>query len=172
MEITALIGARVWGPDGALIGLFESVTVPEVKNKKEESKPTDSIGTRRLPGISLEPMEAKFKASGFNPDFHAGAHNPFFDLGLQIRSNCVISRGQGKVEGKLAKFNIRGWFSDPKTGEYQQGTSAKPEYNFEVHAYELEYDGRMLIKIDIDNEIWEVDGVDVIESFRKNLGSA
>jgi P2 family phage contractile tail tube protein len=170
MEVTSLIGAMVYGPNGALFGLFDEVTVPEIKNKQDEKKPTDAIGTRKVPGISLEAMEASFKATGFNSDFHALTSNPFFELGLQIRSNQVKARGSGKVEAKAVKMNLRGWFPESKEGTFKQGEAANPEYKFNVHSVELEVDGRMIKKIDIDNYIWEVDGKDVIADFRKNLG--
>jgi len=39
-----------------------------------------------------------------------------------------------------------------------------------VSAMELTVDGRQLKKIDIDNYIWQVDGVDLLADFRANLG--
>ena len=146
------------------------MTLPEVKSKAQENKPTDAIGTRRLPGISLDPMECSFKAQGFNPDFHALAANPFNEVNLQIRSNRLTARGSGKAEAQPVKMNLRGWFSSAKEGAFKQGEGAQCEYKFEVSFIELEVDGRQLKKIDIDNYIWEVDGKDLLADFRANLG--
>jgi len=57
-----------------------------------------------------------------------------------------------------------------KEGSFKQGEGAQCEYKFEVSAMELTVDGRQLKKIDIDNYIWQVDGVDLLADFRANLG--
>jgi len=170
MEVTSLISAMVYGPAGAMYGKFDEITVPEVKNKTQENKPTDGIGTRRIPGISLDPLECTFKAQGFNADFHALAANPYKEVNLQIRSNLVVARGQGKVGAKAVRLDLTGWFSSAKEGSFKQGEGAQCEYKFEVSAMELTVDGRQLKKIDIDNYIWQVDGVDLLADFRANLG--
>jgi P2 family phage contractile tail tube protein len=172
MEVSSLLGAMVYGPDGAMYGKFDEITVPEIKNKIQENKPTDGIGTRRLPGISLDPMEATFKATGFNPDFHAMAAVPFKEVGLQIRANLLTARGQGQAAGKAVKMELKGWFSSSKEGAFKQGEGAQCEYKMEVIAMKLEVDGREIKEVDIDNYIWRVDGVDLLADFRKNLGIA
>jgi P2 family phage contractile tail tube protein len=171
MEITSLMSAMVYGPDGAMFGKFDEITVPEIKNKVQENKPTDAIGTRRMPSISLDPMEATFKAVGFNAKFHAMASNPFRnDIGLQIRSNLLSAKGKGQVVGKPASLELRGWFSSPKVGSFKQGEGAQCEYKMEVHAIKLIVDGKTLTEIDIDNYIWRVNGEDLLKDFRANLG--
>jgi P2 family phage contractile tail tube protein len=170
MEISSLIGAMVYGPDGALFGKFDEITVPEVKIKTQEQKATDMIGTRRLPGISLDPLEATFKAQGFNPDFHALTANPFKEIGLQIRSNLLRARGQGIAGSAAVQLNLSGWFSSAKEGVLKQGEGAQCEYKMEVHAFKLTVDGREIKEVDIDNYIWRVDGKDILADVRKNLG--
>ena len=125
-----------------------------------------------MPGISLDPMEATFKATGFNSNFDAMASSPYTEIGLQIRANLCVARGQGKAEGKPVKMELKGWFSSAKVGSFKQGEGAACEYKMEVIAMKLEVDGRELKEVDIDNHIWKVDGVDLLADFRKNLGIA
>jgi P2 family phage contractile tail tube protein len=170
MEVTSIIGAMVYGPGGAMYGKFDEITVPEIKAKAQENKPTDGIGTRRLPGISLEPLEATFKAQGFNPDFHALTANPFKEVGLQVRSNRLTARGVGKADAVPVRLDLKGWFSSAKEGAFKQGEGAQCEYKMEVTALKLVVDGREIKEIDIDNYIWKVDGQDLLADIRKNLG--
>jgi P2 family phage contractile tail tube protein len=172
MEVTSLIGGMVYGPGGALFGKFDEITVPEVKIKTQEQKATDMIGTRRLPGLSLDPLEATFKAQGFNTDFHALTANPFSEVGLQVRSNQLTARGQGRAACAAVKLELKGWFSSAKEGALKQGEGAQCEYKMEVHAMKLTVDGRDVKEIDVDNYIWKVDGKDLLADFRKNLGIA
>jgi P2 family phage contractile tail tube protein len=172
MDVTSIIGGMVYGPQGALYGKFDEITVPEVKVKTQEQKATDMIGTRRLPGISLDPLEATFKAQGFNTDFHALTANPFNEIGLQVRSNQLTARGQGRATCAAVKLELRGWFSSAKEGALKQGEGAQCEYKLEVHALKLTVDGREIKEIDIDNYVWKVDGEDLLADFRKNLGIA
>jgi len=171
MEVSSILSAMVYGPSGAMYGKFEEITVPEVKNKVQESKPTDAIGTRRLPGLSLDPMEVTFKAVGFKADFHAMASNPYEEVSLQIRSN-LMTAGGGKAQHKPVRMDLRGWFSSAKEGALKQGEGASCEYKMEVHAMKLVVDGKDIKEIDIDNYIWRVNGADLLAAFRANLGIA
>ena len=54
----------------------------------------------------------------------------------------------------------------------KQGEGANSEYKMEVIAVKLVVDGREIRDIDIDNYIWRVNGIDLLEEFRKNLGIA
>jgi len=170
-EITSIIGGMVYGPDGAIFGKFESITVPEAKNKVQESKATDGIGTRRLPGLSLDPMESTLKAVGFKKEFHAMASNPYKEVNLQVRSN-LLKAGGGQAEHKPIRLEMRGWFSSAKEGELKQGEGAACEYKLEVHAMKLIVDGVEIREIDIDNYIWRVNGEDLLLAYRQNLGIA
>lgn len=169
MEVSSIIGAMVYGPGGALHGKFDEITVPEVKNKVQESKPTDSIGSRRLPGLSIDPMECTFKAIGFKADFHALASNPYDEINLQVRANMLVAGG-GRAQHKPVRLELRGWFSSAKEGTMKQGEGANCEYKMEVHAMTLYVEGQELKAIDIDNYIWRVNGNDLLADFRANLG--
>jgi len=160
----------VYGPEGALYGKFDEITVPEIKNKSQDNKPTDFIGVRRTPSVSLEAMEATFKAQGFNEAFHALAANPFKEIGLQIRSNQLKSQGQGKAVAAAVRLDLKGWFSSAKEGSFKQGEGAQCEYKFEVHAMKLVVDGKDIKEVDIDNYIWRVNGEDIIADIRANYG--
>jgi P2 family phage contractile tail tube protein len=170
MEITSIIGAMVYGPNGAFFGKFDEITLPDVKIKAQENKTTDSIGVRRVPGISLEALEATFKAASFNAEFHAMASNPYEEVGLQVRSNMILARGQGRAQGKGVRLDLRGWFSSAKEPGIKQGEGGQCEYKLEVHALKLTVDGRVIKEVDIDNYIWKVDGKDLLADFRRNLG--
>jgi len=170
MEISYLMGAMVYGPKGALFGKFDEITVPEVKTKAQEQKATDMIGTRRVPGLSLDPMECSFKAAGLRPDFHAMASNPYAEVSLQIRSSLMVAKGAGKAEARPVRLELRGWFSSAKEGAFKQGEAAQCEYKMEVHAMKLEVDGAEVKEVDIDNYIWKVDGQDIIADVRANMG--
>ena len=167
---TNIIGGMVYGPKGALFGKFEEITVPEVKVKTQEQKATDMIGNRRVPGLSLDPMECSFKAAGLRPDFHAMAANPFNEVSLQIRSNLVVAKGAGRAESRPVRLELRGWFSSAKEGVFKQGKAASCEYKMEVHAFKLEVEDKEVKEVDIDNYIWKVNGEDLLADFRKNLG--
>ena len=170
MDVSSILGAMVYGPTGAVLGKFNEITVPEVKSKAQENKPTDLIGTRRLPGLSLDPMECTFKADGLRPDFHALASDPYQEINLQIRSNLLVAKGQGRAQNKPVRLDLRGWFSSAKEGAFKQGEGAQPEYKMEVNALKLVVDGFEIKEVDIDNYIWRVGGVDLLADFRRNLG--
>jgi len=169
MDISYIMGAMVYGPGGALFGKFDEITVPEVKIKAQEQKATDMIGTRRVPGIASDPMECTLKAAGFLADFHALAASQE-EVGLQVRSNLVLAKGAGKAEAKPVRLELRGWFSSTKVGPFKQGEASQCEYKMEVHAFKLEVDDKEIEERDIDNYIWKVNGKDMLEDYRKNLG--
>jgi P2 family phage contractile tail tube protein len=170
MEVSSIIGGMVYVKDGPMLGKFDEITMSEIKNKIQENKATDMIGARRMPGISIEPVDCTFKTSNFNKKFHAMASNPMVVHNLQIRSNLVTSNGTGPNKCKLYKIELRGWFSSAKEPTLKQGEGGACEYKFEAHAVELIIDGETTKKVDIDNYIWEVNGDDILKEFRKNMG--
>jgi P2 family phage contractile tail tube protein len=168
--ISTIMGCMVYGPEGALYGGFDEVSVPEVKNKVQDNKPTDLIGTRRLPALSIDPMESTFKTSGYNVEFHAMASNPYMEQNIQVRGNVIRSKGQGRTQKIDIRLDLRGWFSSAKVGAFKQGEAAQCEYKMEVHALKLVVEGKEIQEVDIDNYIWRVNGEDLIADFKKNLG--
>jgi P2 family phage contractile tail tube protein len=176
MEVASILGAMVYVKDGPMLGKFDEITLPEVKNKIQENKATDAIGSRRLPGISIDAMEATFKTSNFNAKFHAMASNPFVEYNLQVRGNLLVAGGQAQAQsravGKPIRVELRGWFSSAKEPVFKQGEGGSSDYKFEVRSITTIIDGREIRHVDVDNYQWRVDGVDILADFRKNLGIA
>ena len=104
------------------------------------------------------------------PAFHAMACDPYQETALQIRSNLLIAKGQGRAQHLPVRLDLRGWFSSAKEGTFKQGESAQSEYKLEVHALKLEIDGKEIKEVDIDNYIWRVNGLDILADYRRNLG--
>ena len=168
MQISKLSHCNVYFQDGPFVGQFSEVAVPEIKHKAQEHKTGDMIGTRRVPG-PLEAMETTLKPDGFYPLFHAAMSDPDREIRLQVRCNLKVAEG-GNTRDVAVRMDMAGWCSNNKVGTLQAQDNAKPEYKLEVHYFSLLVAGVEIQTIDIDNHIHRVNGRDLLEAFRTNLG--
>jgi P2 family phage contractile tail tube protein len=168
--VQKLYNGNVYIDGFSLFGAFEEVTLPEIKTVNQEHKALGMIGKLEFPS-GFDMMTVKVKWNG-----------PY-DLGL-ITSSAVYT-GQNLIfmasreswdaaAGRYLEQPVRAYLNVRPKGI--GGMNSKPmtdvdlETEWACTSYFLEIDGNPIVNIDINNSIYEVEGVDQLAQYRANLG--
>lgn len=169
VQINRITNANLWINGNNLLGKAEEVTLPDIKAKQTEHKGLGMAGTLELPA-GLEKLEAKFKMAAFYPDVMKLAGNPYATASIQVRSNLETWAGQGLVNQVAVVAYLSGRFTNLPMGTFKPKDNAEFELNMSVTAAKLVVDGQELYEVDVLNNVWKVNGIDVLSTYRANIG--
>lgn len=161
--------ANVYIDGASYLGKVKEVTLPEIKQKMNEQKALGMFGTKKVPA-GFEAMEAKLKWAAWLPEIIKKAANPFVQVDMQIRGNYEVFGAFGIEAEKPAICYLKGTFENIPLGTIQPNEGIEVETSLSVSYIKMVVDGQELFEIDIDNNIYVVDGVDLLQQFRANLG--
>jgi uncharacterized protein len=152
-----------------LAALVEEVTLPDLKWKAEDHTGGGLMGTRQMKTI-LEKMELKFKTSGYDPRAaSAVGQMPGQTQNYKLMASFVVP-GDGEVPQKIL---VTGAMTELKRDAYKASGKMMTEYTVnDVIYYEEWFDGKQKFLIDLLNQVFMVDGVDVMLQRRRNTGRA
>lgn len=170
MEISQILNANVY-IDGTnnLLGRAASITLPDVKATIETHRGLGMIGSVEFP-TGLEVLVTKIKWAGFYADAVKLGSNPFASHKLQARASVEAFGPGGRVsEESLVCSLICSWKTKP-LGTFAPGTKQETEDELSTTYLKLTQNGKDLIEIDVHQNVWKVDGVDVLATYKKNLG--
>lgn len=153
------------------LGDVKEVQLPEIKQKMDEQKALGLYGTKKLPS-GMESLESKIKWTSWLPEVIKKAANPHKQVNLTFYGNYEIFGAAGLEAEKPAKCIMRGTFENIPLGTSQPNQAMEVETAISVSYVKLVVDGEELFEIDIDNNIYIVDGEDLLATFRQNLGIA
>jgi len=154
---------------------------------------TDYLGTVDVELPSLESMTETVSGAGIAGEFdspvlgHYGSMavtlnwrtltNPQFKLAKQ-KSHALDFRGAqqifdaatGTYESQGVKVSVRGVPKNTGVGTFAVGATTDSSNELEVSYLKIEIDGKRLVEIDKFNFIAFIDGEDVLETVRQQLG--
>jgi uncharacterized protein len=168
-KINKVTNANIYLGGISFMGRAEEVTLPDVMPKMVDHKALGMVGELELPG-GLQKMTAKIKWNAIYPDAMKLTHNVYDAVRLQVRANVETFEGGSRTAQVPAVATLT--VTPKKSGGlvFKPQDNVEREDEFNVTAYRLEIDGEEIIDIDIMNNIWQVDGVDQLTTYRRNLG--
>lgn len=159
------------GTNNDLFGRATSITPPSIKNKKVELSDLGSIGEIKLSNGKIEAIETTITLNSFYPDVFAKIANPFRAVELKAYENFVEYENEDAVENIGSKLFMRGTSQEfGLLGEMSEHDNMSYEMKFDLTMARLIDNGKELYYIDIPNNVFIVNGVDVREDILKNLG--
>lgn len=170
MNVSKVFNANVY-IDGTnnLIGRAKEVTLPEVAAVTEEHKALGMVGTLELV-TGLAVLLTKIKWAGWYADQLTLGANPFVSHKLQVRASVETYGAGGRMgEVPLVVLLTCSWKKTP-LGTFASGAGQEPEDELSTTYVKVTLDGKELVEIDVHENVWRVNGVDVLETYRKNLG--
>lgn len=170
MNVSKVFNANVY-IDGtnSLLGRAKEVTLLDVVANTEEHKGLGMVGALELPN-GLAAMVTKIKWAGWYPDQLTLGANPFKSHKLQLRASVEEYGAGGRVgEKALVVLLTVSWKKTP-LGAFVSGAGQEPEDELTTTYVKVTLDGKELVEIDVHENVWRVNGVDVLETYRKNLG--
>lgn len=170
IEINKIFNANVY-LDGAmsLIGRAGEITLPEISTANAAHKGLGMFGEISLPG-GLEEMKAQIKWTGFYADHLKAAANPFTAHKLQVRASVETWTPEGRTREVAAVWFMTARWGKAKLGVFKPREQAEFDDEMLVSQIKMTHDGTAIVEIDVFNNIWTVDGTDVLSAWRQNIG--
>ncbi|MEM9542324.1 MAG: phage major tail tube protein [Cyanobacteria bacterium P01_E01_bin.42] len=167
----AKINKGSWIVNGVPVRATSEITLPALEAKAEEGEEIALFGTPEYVA-GLDVMEAEFKLSGFDKDAIAAGANIFDIQQFICLFNADVYQNGQISERASVRATLRGMAKEMSSLELSGGEFSESEFTFGVRYYKLEYGGQTLFEIDVDNNIYIVNGEDKMASIRANLGMA
>lgn len=169
VDIRKLTNANVYFDGANWLGKVEEVGLPEVALKQIEHKAIGMHGTLEIP-TGMDKMELKMKWSSLLPDALKKASNGYQAFEFQVRSSLEEYEGGTRTTESSVVANFRGRPKNVPAVSFKQHENVDAETMFAVDYYKLEIGGESIYEIDATNNIYKVNGVDLLATYRANLG--
>ena len=169
LKINKVFDANVYINNASKHGQASEITCPDVNYIMNDYNSLGMIGTARFPN-GIESMEATIKWTYPDNDAQTAMANPFKAVDVMVRSSKADYDNAGLVEEKPVLILMRGFPIKHQGGSFTPKTDVEVESTLAVNYYKLEVDGEEIIEVDAINNIFKVDGEDLLEDRRKNLG--
>ncbi len=170
IEIGRISNANVYLNGSSLLGKAEEVDLPTVKTLMTEHKALGLVGKAELPS-GFDKLEGKIKWNSFYPDVMVAAANPFKIHQVQVRGSVETYTGQGRTAETPLVIMMRAAFKDYQLGKFKSHDNAENETGLSVYYVQQTLGGRVILEIDVLANLWSVDGVDLLSTYRNNIGS-
>lgn len=151
------------------VGRLSEVKLPDLAPIMSEHKAIGQFGTLELPaGLGVLTLTCKW--NGYYPDVMKMAADPFRTRRFQIRGNLETYGTEGRLAQVPIIVQVGGRWKKAGGATFKAQESGEFDDEITCNYYRCEVDGRELYEIDVVNNIWKVDGRDLLEILRKNLG--
>lgn len=155
----------------SLLGKLAKIELPEIVTKNEDMEALGSFSDIDIP-VGIEKLMLKLSWSSFYPDAFADRFNVFETTQMQVRAS-LQDFGGGGLEGEQPVLAmITGRFSKVMLGAIEARkpiTSMDDEMT--VHRMELSVGGQEYLAYDRDQNIYRVQGRDMLAGLRQNIGA-
>lgn len=171
MKIGKISQASVRIGDNAFDGIVNEVEVPALASEFGDDESLGLAGMGKF-WASFGELEISFTNTAFNADFQAAASNHIDSQQLQIRANVMNYENNDFEEHVPLEITARIKFSETSAGNYTGKEHAEFEYKAVATAIRTDYNGRVILDVDYGSNRYVVDGVDLFEQVRANLGQS
>lgn len=170
ISINQVDNANVYINGNNFLGRAKSIKLPEFEVENIEHKALGLVGTLNLPtGVSA--LEGEIIWDGFYPEVASLTNNPFKTSQIMVRANVRVFNSQGLAEEQKLVMILNGYFSKTPLGEYKPKEAAEYSMTFKATSIKQTLDGKEVLLFDAMTNKWQVDGVDILDKYRRNIGS-
>lgn len=170
MNVNKIFNANVY-VDGTsnLLGKAKEIEMPKVTAVTDEHQALGMFGKLSIP-TGIELLESKVTWNGFYPDAFERAANPFDAHKIQVKASVEEHGAQGRVsETPLVVLMTVRW-KTADLGKFAAATSAEFEEELTVSYIKATLGTRVMLELDVAEQIWIVGGKDLLATYKKNLG--
>lgn len=169
VNINRLTNGNMYINGSSFLGTIEECTLPDIKAKYAEHKALGMNGSVELPS-GIDKMEAKIKFNAPYAKTMVLAADPYKAHDLMFRGNLETYEGSQRVAQVPYKCIMKAGFKNINPGSMKQHDNVETESTLNVTYCKLEIDNQVIFEIDVLNNIHKVDGVDILSTYRANLG--
>lgn len=167
IQINRVTNAKVYANGNSMVGKADEVKLPDITAKMAEYKGLGMIGAIELPA-GFEKMEGEIKWSSFYEDVFKMMANPYKNAQIQVRANLETFAGEGRTEEKPLVVFMTVAFKKTPAGTMKHHDNAEYPGAFVCYYIKMQLDGADVLEFDPLNNIYKVDGVDLLEGYNAN----
>ncbi len=159
---------NVYNEGNALIGLSDEIEIPDF------SAVTEEMSGSGLLGKIQEAVMGHFDSQEMTIPFHNLDNDIFtfadplevIDLNLRA-SQQQLNKKDGTAGYRGIRIAVRGKLKSFKPGKLKQGGRMDASITLELHYILIEIDGETKLELDKLNQVYKVNGKDIMEEMRK-----
>jgi P2 family phage contractile tail tube protein len=171
MLINQLVNGNIFVNGNSFFGVFKEVTLPEIKAIYEENMALGQNAKLELP-TGLDLITAKVIMNAPYPNMQVLAGNPFRSHNFQFRGNLETYTGSERTAQNAYVCYMTATVKNNPLGNVKPRAKTEHDMDLNVTYCKLEVAGQTqpIIEVDVMNNIFKVDGVDILAEYRANLG--
>jgi hypothetical protein len=169
IRINRCTNANIYLDGGSFLGRAEEVSLPTVKFKNSEHKAIGMVGSMEF-FSGIEKMEAKIKWNSFYPEVLKKVADPTKQIAMQVRASIETYGSGGRLEQKPLVIFLTVQSKDFPLGNFKQHDNVEVETNLNVYYAKVELNGEEIIEVDVLSNTYKVNGVDLLATYKSNLG--
>jgi uncharacterized protein len=169
-QVNKVTNANLYVNGGNYLGRADEITLPDVKQLMTEHKGLGMFGKTELPN-GIDKLEAKIKWNSFYQEVLDQLSDPRKAVLLQARGNLETHSGLGLENEVPFIVEMGGRVSANNLGAFKQNEATMPEHTMSVTYLKLTIDGREQLEIDVMENVYKVNGVDILATYRRNVGA-
>ncbi|MDR1311103.1 MAG: phage major tail tube protein [Burkholderiaceae bacterium] len=170
IAVNRITNASIYIDGNALLGRAEEVKLPDVQAVMTEHKALGMVGKIELPA-GMDKLEGEIKWNAFYPEVAEMIGNPFKSVSLQVRANVESYGAEGRTAENALVTLLTIQFKKNPLGTFKQHENAEFSSAFSATYVKQVIDGKEVLELDYMANIFRVNGVDVLDTFRINIGS-
>lgn len=168
-NVTKVQDANVYINGTSTHGQASEVSLPEIQFSSTEFKSLGSLGVQKFFN-GLDALEATIKWNYPDNDVQLACANPRKTVELQVRSSKTVYANGNVEEEQPVVIHLKGTPANHGLGSFKAKEDTDLSTKFNISYIKQEINGREIVEIDLNNNIFRVDGVDQLEKYRQNLG--
>ena len=167
--IHQIVNANTYMDGNSLLGKAKEFKLPDIEFEFIEHKGLGLHGTVELPA-GLNAMEGEVIWDSFYPEVRAKAYNPYKNVQLMTRSNLQVfdSRGLAAEEPLVTIMNVA--FNKTTGGSLKNKEATEHSDTFKIYSIKQTLAGKEVLFVDVLANIYRVNGQDVLQTYRTNIG--
>ncbi|MDD3012617.1 MAG: phage major tail tube protein [Candidatus Gastranaerophilales bacterium] len=169
IKINRLTNANIYMDGNNLLGRAEEIQLPQIKHKMADHKALGMVGSAEF-FAGIDKLESKIKWNSLYTEVLKKAANPFVAVQIQARASLETYNSMGKLAEVPAVAYLSGTFKEFPLGNLKPGDNAEYETTMSVNYAKLIVDGEEIFEIDVLENIYKVEGVDILTVYRANIG--
>lgn len=168
VTVKKITDANVYLDGTSFLGKASEVNLPDLKFKMTSHNALGMFGAIEL-ASGLEAMTATIKMNGLYKEFQKILSDPFTSRILMVYSNQETWTGAGRTAQEQVVLTLVGTPKGAPLGTFKQHEAVDATGEFSITAAKLEIAGETVFEVDVLNNIFKVDGNDLLADYRANL---
>jgi uncharacterized protein len=151
-----------------LQGLCSEFALPAIEFKVDDEQRLGFFGTIPIV-MGLEPLEGSMTIKGWNKDWLIASLNWMTGFSFQVVGSLTPLTRAGLVLPTTVLYYVSAIPSKIETGNLTAGENTESEIEYLAHSVRISHNNIELFNLDVPNNVYEVNGVDLLAQFRTNL---